>query len=272
MGAAVIDDILGIIALTIITSLADPTVNIGMVLLKIVAFFVLSIGAGYIFYRLFNKFQARYQKDMRRFVIIAFVFCLILAYCAESLFGVADITGAYIAGVLISNTQRTKYIAARFDTLSYILLSPIFFASIGLKVSLPSMTGTIILFSVLLMIVAVLTKVIGCGLGAKLCRMTNLECLQIGSGMVSRGEVALIVASKGAALGLMSDAFFAPVILMVVATTIAAPILLKLTFRHDGVSPSQLKDESVGQFEDYVTRKQEIFDALDEGRKTPPEK
>ena len=138
---------------------------------------VLSIGAGYIFYRLFNKFQARYQKDMRRFVIIAFVFCLILAYCAESLFGVADITGAYIAGVLISNTQRTKYIAARFDTLSYILLSPIFFASIGLKVSLPSMTGTIILFAVLLMIVAVLTKVIGCGLGAKLCKMTNMRCV-----------------------------------------------------------------------------------------------
>ena len=170
---------------------------------------------------------------------------------------------------MISNTQRTKYIAARFDTLSYILLSPIFFASIGLKVSLPSMTGTIILFAVLLMVVAVLTKIVGCGLGAKLCHMTNQECLQIGSGMVSRGEVALIVASKGAALGLMLDAFFAPVILMVVATTIAAPILLKLTFRHEGSSPSQLSDETAGQFQDYVDSKQEIFDALDEGRKTP---
>ena len=168
LGAAVIDDILGIIALTIITSLADPTVNIAMVLIKIVAFFILSLGAGYVFYRLFNKFQARYQKDMRRFVIIAFVFCLFLAYCAESFFGVADITGAYIAGVLISNTQRTKYIAARFDTLSYILLSPIFFARIGLNVSLQSMKGTIILFAVLLMVIAVLTNIIGCGLGENL--------------------------------------------------------------------------------------------------------
>ena len=86
--------------------------------------------------------------------------------------------------------------------------------------------------------------------------------------MVSRGEVALIVASKGAALGLMSDAFFAPVIIMVVVTTIAAPILLKLTFRGDGASPSQLGDETAGQFEDYTARKQEIFDALEEGRST----
>ena len=81
LGAAIIDDVLGIIALTIITSMADPSVNIAVVLLKIAAFFVVAAVAGYLFYRFFKKFQEHYHKDMRRFVIIAFVFCLLLSYC-----------------------------------------------------------------------------------------------------------------------------------------------------------------------------------------------
>ncbi|WP_195984912.1 cation:proton antiporter [Clostridium sp. D33t1_170424_F3] len=233
LGAAIIDDILGIVALTVVTSLADSTVNLWIVLLKVVLFFVVAIAAGILFYILFKKYQARYNRDMRRFVILAFVFCLVLSFCAERYFGVADITGAFIAGLIISNTEHSSYIAARFETLSYTFLSPVFFASIGLKVALPDMTATIILFSVLLVVVAVLTKIIGCGLGAKLCRFSNRESIQIGAGMVSRGEVALIVASKGAALGLMSSVFFGPVIIMVVVTTIIAPILLKIAFRKE---------------------------------------
>lgn len=233
LGAAVIDDILGIIALTLITSAADPSVNIFLVLLKIVGFFICAGVCGFIFYKLFAKWIDIYKKDMRRFVIVAFVFCLLLSYFAETIFGVADITGAYIAGLLISNTQKTKYIASRFETLSYILLSPMFFASIGIKVELPSMTTAVIMFSVLLLIVAVATKVVGCGLGAKMCKFSNEEALQIGVGMVSRGEVALIVASKGASIGLMSNAIFGPIVIMVVATTILTPILLKLVFKAD---------------------------------------
>jgi Kef-type K+ transport system membrane component KefB len=232
LGAAIIDDILGIIALTVITSMADASVNVWIVLLKILGFFVFSIVCGIGFYWLFNKWQQRYNKDMRRFVIIAFVFCLLLSYCAEVFFGVADITGAFIAGVIISNTQRTKYIASRFETVSYMFLSPMFFASIGIKVVLPQMTTSIIVFSILLVVVAVITKIIGCGFGAKLCHYTNKEAIRIGTGMVSRGEVALIVASKGEALGLMSSVFFGPVIIMVVVTTIISPILLKLAYKH----------------------------------------
>ena len=230
LGAAVIDDILGIIALTLVTSMTDPTVNVLVVLGQIVLFFAFAIGAGLLFYLFFKHWIAHYERDMRRFVIVAFVFCLLLSYVAEEWFGVADITGAYIAGLMISNTQRSKYVAARFGTLSYILLSPIFFASIGLKVALPSMTGTVTLFAVLLVIVAVLTKVIGCGLGAKLMKFSNRESLQIGVGMISRGEVALIVANKGNAVGLMSSSLFGPVVIMVVATTIITPIVLKLVF------------------------------------------
>ena len=270
LGAAIIDDILGIVALTVVTSLADSSVNIVVVLLKIVAFFIVSAGGGFLFYVLFKKFQARYQKDMRRFVILAFVFCLLLSYCAEQFFGVADITGAFIAGMVISNTEHSKYIAARFETLSYIFLSPIFFASIGLKVSLPDMTGSIILFSVLLVIVAILTKIVGCGFGAKMCKFTNHESIQIGAGMVSRGEVALIVATKGAALGLMSSVFFGPVIIMVVATTIVAPILLKLAFRNDkgGDTPVPPEDQLKTNYQVLTSNSMELGSDMESIRLT----
>lgn len=233
LGAALIDDILGIIALTVITSVADPNVNIGIVLLKIVLFFIFSAAVGLLFYKLFKLWVARYHKDMRRFVIAAFVLCLLLAFAAEEFFGVADITGAFIAGLIISNTERTKYINARFETLSYILLSPIFFASIGIKVEITEMNSTIVSFTVILLIVAILSKIIGCALGARLCKYTLDESIQIGTGMVSRGEVALIVANKGIAVGLMNPSFLAPIVVVVVVTTVITPVLLKVIFKRE---------------------------------------
>lgn len=230
LGAAVIDDILGIVALTVITSMADSSINIGIVLLKILGFFLFAAAAGYAFYRFYNKWSARSEKGLQRHSIAAFVFCLMMAYAAEQFFGVADITGAYIAGMIISMTQKEKYLASRFDILSYLYLSPIFFASIGLKVVLPSMSVQIAAFAVLLTLVAILTKVVGCGLGAKMFHYTNTEALQIGVGMISRGEVALIVASKGEALGLMGTQFMGPVVIVVIITTIVTPILLKPVF------------------------------------------
>lgn len=249
LGAAIIDDIMGIVALTIITSCADASVNLWLVLLKIVGFFVFSAAVGLLFYIFFGKLVDRYKKDMRRFVIIAFFFCLILSYCAEEFFGVADITGAYIAGLIISENKESRYIASRFDTLSYIFLSPMFFASIGIKVVLPKMSADILIFAILLSVVAVITKIVGCGLGAKICRYTNRESLQIGCGMISRGEVALIVANKGASLGLMSDALFGPVIITVIVTTIISPVLLKIAF-HSRPGSSD-KPETSALIEDY---------------------
>ncbi len=231
LGAAVIDDILGIIALTVITSLADSSVKVWVVLLKIAGFFVAVIAAGFLFYQFFTRWSRKSEKGMRRHVIVSFVFCLLMAYMAEDFFGVADITGAYLAGVIISLTIKKDYIMSRFDTLSYLYLSPIFFASIGIKAALPKMSYAVVVFSVILTIVAILTKMAGCGLGAKLCRYDNDEALQIGVGMISRGEVALIVANKGEALGLMDQYLMGPIVIVVIITTIIAPILLKPVFR-----------------------------------------
>ena len=237
LGAAIIDDILGIIALTIISSCAssDTSTNIWIVIGKILLFFILAIMVGIVAFRLMNKEMKTHNTDLRRFVIFSFVFCLLLSYAAEEFFGVADITGAFIAGLILSGTERKHYILSRFETSSYMLLSPIFFASIGIKVEIPKMSKEIIIFSILLIIIAVISKIIGCGLGAKLCKYTDSEALQIGTGMVSRGEVALIMANKGNALGLMSSIFFGPVVIMVVITTIISPILLKLVFHKENI-------------------------------------
>lgn len=236
LGAAIIDDILGIIALTVTTSLADPSINVIIVLAKIVMFFIFAGLAGYLFHWAFIKLDERYQRDLRRFVIFAFVFCLLLSFSAEEFFGVADITGAFIAGLVISDSNRSNYLNSRFETLSYMLLSPIFFASIGIKVQLTAMTKTIFIFAILLLIVAILSKIFGCALGAKLCKYSNRESIQIGTGMISRGEVALIVANKGIAMGLMLPEFLAPVVIVVVVTTIVTPILLKVVFNNKSKS------------------------------------
>ncbi|MDE5951500.1 MAG: cation:proton antiporter [Acetatifactor sp.] len=257
LGAAIIDDILGIIALTIITSMADPSVRIAVVLAKVAAFFVFAVVAGFLFYKVYQYWMSNADKMRRRHVIAVFVFCLLMAYLSERLFGVADITGAYIAGLIISNTGKSEYLLGKFDVVSFLLLSPVFFANIGLSVTLPKMTPAIILFTLILVIVAILTKVIGCGLGAKMCGYQSHQCRRIGVGMVSRGEVALIVASKGTALGLLGSAFVGPVVIMVVITTIITPILLKVVYRSGAVAAVEAGEDITGHYDELANVRRE---------------
>ncbi|WP_443965189.1 cation:proton antiporter, partial [Ruminococcus sp.] len=207
------------------------------VVINILAFFIVAIGVAVLYHFFFKKWRESSNKNLQRHNIVTFVFCLLLSFAAELFFGVADITGAFVAGLAVSGLKKNEYVVNRFNTLSYMLLSPIFFANIGLAMTLDGLTGKLIIFMLLLMLVAVATKVIGCGLGAKIMRYTNKESLQIGIGMISRGEVALIVANKGASVGLMSEKFMTPLVIMVVFTTIVTPILLKFVFpknrKHD---------------------------------------
>ena len=242
MGAAVIDDILGIIALTIVTSMADESVSLVTVLLKILGFFVFVAVCGFAFYK-FYVWWSSFGRLKHRHAIIAFVFCLVMSYCAEELFGVADITGAYLAGMIIAMTQTTQYLASQFDTVSYLLLSPMFFASIGLRVEIPQMSAMIILFTVVLVLVAIITKIIGCGLGCKLCGYRTCTSLQVGVGMVSRGEVALIVANQGVSYGLISSPLLGPIVIMVLITTIVTPILQKIVYARTAVVPNPVNPD-----------------------------
>ncbi|MCD7890556.1 MAG: cation:proton antiporter [Ruminococcus sp.] len=249
LGAALIDDILGIIALTVITSLATrnsesvESDSIWIVLLKILGFFVFAILAAICYHIIFIKWRKHDKKDLRRHTITSFVFCLVLAYIAEKFFGVADITGAFLAGLALSGSPSVKYTTTKFDTISYMLLSPIFFASVGLSITTFKMDSSLIWFTVVIIIVALITKIVGCGLGAKVCNYSGKESLQIGVGMVSRGEVALIVMQKGANLGLIDEKFFVPIIIMVVFTTVVTPILLKVVFNNQ--DEAQVEDSDI---------------------------
>ena len=230
LGAAIIDDILGILVLTVITSMADSSVKIGLVLLKIVGFLIFAAIVGYLIYLIFGKWISMHNVDKRRFVIGAFVICLLMSFSAEQFFGVADITGAFVAGLVLSQNKETSYISRRFDIISYMLLSPIFFASIGIEMKIPSINSEIILMTIVLVLVAMLSKVIGCGLGAKICGYNKNEVIQIGTGMMARGEVALIIANKGLKMGVMNMYFLPAIIIMVVICAITTPIILKKAY------------------------------------------
>ena len=212
LAAALIDDVLGLVALTLVSSLAGGGESVGLVLLKILGFFIFAAVAGVGANRLFCWMLKRQGGwATHRNSVLAFVLCLVMAYCAEEFFGVADITGAYVAGLVISCTPKSSYIQSKFEPLSFLLLTPVFFASVGIKAKVDGMTGSLVLFSILLLLISVATKIVGCGLGAKLCHFTGKESLQVGVGMVCRGEVALIVANRGLELGVLSGTLMAPV-------------------------------------------------------------
>lgn len=232
LAAALIDDVLGLIALTVVTSFAGEGVSLALVLVKIVLFFVFAVVVGVAAVRFFRWMIGQaYGKNLRRYPVLAFVLCLLMAYCAEEFFGVADIIGAFAAGLVVSSTPKAEYIASKFDPLSYLLLTPVFFAGIGIKAVLPDMNAAVVAFSLLLLAVAILSKLIGCGLGAKLCGFDGRECVQVGAGMACRGEVALIVANRGLSMGVLSQTLMTPVIITVVGCAVLTPVLLKLVFR-----------------------------------------
>ena len=227
LGAAIIDDILGIVLLSIMTSLGGAS---GF---HIQAIFAISIIGG-VGIKKFFEWLSTYknpeiERHRRRVPVFALAFCLALAFLAE-VFGIADITGAYLAGIILCRLPERFYIYNKIETLSYMLITPVFFASIGLNVNIHGMTQTLIIFTIILCVIAVISKIAGCGFGALLCKYTKRESVQIGAGMVCRGEVALIVAQKGISVGLLSEIFFAPVVIMVLVTTLLSPIILKMLF------------------------------------------
>ena len=229
LGAAVIDDIIGIIVLTIVTSLKDTSVSPITVVLKIVLYFVFIAVLIFVLTKL--KVFVEEQDEKRRTAIICVALCFILSYISEEYFGIADITGAYFAGLMLCTMKVGPYVARRCEIPSYLIFSPVFFASVGLKVTLVGIDASIWIFAIILLVIAILSKVVGCGLGAKICGCTGKEAFQVGIGMISRGEVALIVAQKGYASGMLDDVLFAPIVLVVIVTTLITPILLKLVMK-----------------------------------------
>ena len=244
LAAALIDDVLGLIALTLVCSLAGGDESIGMVLVKIAGFFVFAFAVGFAANRVFCwMLKRQHGWASHRNSVFAFVLCLVMAYCAEEFFGVADITGAYAAGLAVACTPKGTYIQTKYNPLGYLLLTPVFFASIGINVQISGLTGGMVVFAMLLLLVSIVSKLLGCGLGAKACRFSTRESIQVGVGMACRGEVALIVANRGLSMGVLSSAMMTPIVITVVCGTILTPILLKLSFR--GHHESELMQNNI---------------------------
>ena len=233
LSAALIDDIIGIIVLSVLTGFSSGDSSVGMVLLKILLFFVFTGIMALIFNKIFSVISEDHWHS-RRVAIWAFAFCLTMAYCAEELFGVADITGAYFAGLILCNvTKSRQFVAKKMTVASYMIFTPVFFASVGMRTNLRVMNSSILVFSLLLVVAAVISKIIGCSLGAKLCKISNHQSLVIGIGMVARSEVALMVAQKGINAGMIDPAILPAIILSVICSALLTPVLLKLAI-HKG--------------------------------------
>jgi Kef-type K+ transport system membrane component KefB len=229
LSAAVIDDVIGIVLLSLITGFVKPGAgqSIIVVLSKILGFFVLAVFVGIITVKL-AKWFFKTKIITGQIAIIGLIFCLVMGFVSEEL-GVAAITGAYIAGIILSATPFRNKVTKSIQEVSYILLTPIFFVVTGMKVDISYlMKGWV--FGLALLAAAVIGKLIGCGIIAKLVGFDVHESMQIGIGMIPRGEVVLIITDMGLRLGVIPDSVFAAVIFIILATTVITPTVLKTSF------------------------------------------
>ncbi|MCQ6277712.1 cation:proton antiporter [Bacillus sp. EB600] len=228
LGAAVIDDIVVIIALAFLMSFAGGEVNLTTVILKKVLFFAGAILVGWKFVPLFlRKFSS--LKVSETAISSALIICFLYAYLAEYT-GVAAIIGAYISGVAISKTTFKEEVFNKVETISYSIFVPVFFTSIGVTAEFAGIAENLGLI-VILSILAILTKLIGSSVGAKLSGFGLGSSLAIGSAMVSRGEVALIISGIGLETKLLSQEMFAVIVVVVLVTTIVTPPMMKGFFK-----------------------------------------
>ena len=235
VSAAIIDDVIGIIVLTMVVGMSTGKGGSGQIIavaVRSALFFVFSGGIGFVIYKIFKRLDAKY-KHTQRIPILGLALCMFMAYAAERYFGVADITGAFVAGIILCNIQDADYIERKMNINSYMLFGPVFFAGIGLKTDVSHISPNIILFSVCFVIVGLIAKIIGCGVTARLSRYSFGDSLKVGVGMMTRGEVALIVAQKGLSAKIIKPVFFTPVILLIIVSSILTPIALKMLYGRD---------------------------------------
>lgn len=238
LGAAVIDDILGLILISLILAMAqtsDPGTgaaasSLVFVFIKVILFCVCSIIGIVYLPKHINKFT-RHVKPGRELLVFSIAFALLIAFAAESL-GIAAITGAYIGGLILSSLAYREYLERNMKAISSGFLSLVFFASVGIEANLKGLNLEVVLITIVMFVVALVGKVLGCGGAARLLKMSKGESLQIGTGMISRGEVAIITANIGLQKGIISGEIFVPTLIVVILTTIVTPVLLKMAFSH----------------------------------------
>lgn len=272
--AAILDDIIGIVILAVFTAntedfsigkgiakwFTDTPNSLAVTLLNVVLFFIFAIGIG-ILIHLFFKRMSEKSPHTRRLPIFSLAICLIYAAVAEALFGVAAITGSFLAGMMIANMKESHYVERRIDMSAYMLFSPIFFANIGIsldyeqigKMFASSNVVYILLFCIAFVVFGMGAKFVGCGAGAKMFKYEWEESCKVGIGMMVRGEVCLIVANTGKAQGLISEEYYPAIILLIIVSSAITPLLLKMMYKkypHKEISSLATETEGVATGED----------------------
>lgn len=234
LGAAVFDDILVILLLSIFLALQNGgnAIEIVLVVVKMIAFLGGSVAFGLWGLPWLTKKVSRIQISYGS-LTLAIIIMLIFGIAAELVGGMAAITGTFLAGLMYSRTKQKSEIESGIKSIAYGLFVPIFFVNIGLTVNIRELDSSAILVTLAISLVAILGKIIGSGLGARAGKFTWLESLQLGIGMVSRGEVGLIVASVGLQSGLLSTELFANIIGLVLITTLITPPMLRAAFAYN---------------------------------------
>ncbi len=234
LGAAVFDDVLVVLGLSVFVAVlqaggGSSWVSILLVIVQMVVYLGIAIAAGiWLLPRLSNWVEK--LPISKGLIAFAFVVALLYAWAAEALGSMAALTGAFLAGLMFSQTRVKDYIESGISTLAYAVFVPIFFVNVGLSADARQLTVQSLLLMLVMIVVAVIGKVFGAGIGARLAGFTNLESIQLGVGMMSRGEVGLIVAAVGILEGLISQQTFAAVVGVVIITTLMTPPALRSLF------------------------------------------
>ncbi len=241
LGAAVFDDILVVLALSLFIALVEGSggpADILWIMARMALYLVIAAAIG-------MKFFARWSQKVSRMPIsqglMAFVVVMMLLYAwaAEALGGMAAITGAFLAGLMFARSPLKERIESNVSVLAYGFFVPVFFVNVGLEANARLVFSVSLALFLAMSIVAVISKIVGAGLGARLAGFTWLESLQLGAGMTSRGEVGLIVATVGISEGLIGEDVFAVVVGVVIVTTLVTPAMLRALFaRKSATAPA----------------------------------
>lgn len=244
VAAAIIDDVLGIIVLSFVLAFkgnGGEVVNPWIVVLKTIGYFAVIAVLSFVASKAFKWLDKRFEHH-RLVPIFSLAFCFIIAYLSEKYFGIADITGAYIVGLILSTNNESGYIERKTDILSYMLFVPVFFANIGISTKFEAISGSFVLFGCLFIIAGIIGKLIGCGIAAKCCKYSFSDSIKIGVGMMARAEVCLVTASKGA--GIIDNNIMPFIVILIIVTSLLSPIFLKLIYNHDKKKEEKLKLEN----------------------------
>lgn len=258
ISAAILDDIIGVIVLSVVLSLSGAgssgentlgslmcSNDVVAVFLNVLFFFIFTIAIGVGIHYLF-KYLNKKKPHTRRLPIFGLAFCFFMAFASEKFFGVADITGAYFAGLALAGIghhinpirdvladDTSDYIERKSDVLSYMIFSPIFFANVGINADFSGLKATIIGFGCCYILAGLLGKVLGCGIGAKITGNHLKDSIRIGIGMMARAEVALICANKGIDAGLVDSGMSTFIVIMIIVSSFVTPLILKLTYKNE---------------------------------------